>query len=141
MADTISDKVRSRPIAISLSPLQKASSRLTLVLWPAITIERLTTGDFITPSVFRVNASELRGGLIERPGDCARSSAAMQIASATEAVLAPSPARSFTLRRLKRSPTRTHSQRKVGIKMWSQGGKRRRFRAFKNLRKTTHLHS
>jgi hypothetical protein len=29
-------------------PFQKASSRLTLVLWPATTIERLTTGDFMT---------------------------------------------------------------------------------------------
>src|SRR5260370_30340817 len=132
MADTISDKVRSRPIAISLSPLQKASSRLTLVLWPAITIERLTTGDFITPSVFRVNASELRGGLIERPGDCARSSAAVQIASATEAVLAPSPARSFTLRRLKRSPNRPPSDRKGGIKLSSQRGKPRSFRPYEH---------
>src|SRR5258708_28922069 len=59
MAATISDKVRSRPVAISLSPFQKASSRLTLVLWPAMTIERLTTGDFITPSVFR--SRKLRG--------------------------------------------------------------------------------
>jgi hypothetical protein len=42
-----------------LSPFQKASSRLTLVLWPAMMIERLTTGDFITPSL-RVN-SELQG--------------------------------------------------------------------------------
>src|SRR5216683_4454192 len=62
MVATISDKVRSRPIAISLSPFQKASSRLTLVLWPAITIERLTTGDFITPSVFRVNVKQTQGG-------------------------------------------------------------------------------
>jgi hypothetical protein len=29
-------------------PFQKASSRLTLVLWPATTMERFTTGDFIT---------------------------------------------------------------------------------------------
>ena len=28
-------------------PFQNASSRLTLVLWPATTIERLTTGDFM----------------------------------------------------------------------------------------------
>ena len=30
-----------------LSPFQNSSSRLTLVLWPARTIERLTTGDFM----------------------------------------------------------------------------------------------
>src|ERR1700730_2896483 len=67
MADTISDKVRSRPDAISFSPFQNASSRLTLVLWPAITIERLTTGDFITPSVFRVNVGRTQGGFVELP--------------------------------------------------------------------------
>src|ERR1700693_1300738 len=61
MVATISDKVRARPAAISFSPYQKASSRLTLVLWPAITIERLTTGDFITPSVFRVNVGRTQG--------------------------------------------------------------------------------
>src|SRR4029077_3165168 len=33
---------------ISFMPFQNASSRLTLVLWPATTIERLTTGDFMT---------------------------------------------------------------------------------------------
>src|SRR6516164_8875975 len=42
----MSDKVRWRPSAISLSPVQNASSRLTLVLWRARTIECLTTGDF-----------------------------------------------------------------------------------------------
>src|SRR5262245_225467 len=47
IAATRSDKVMPRPTAISLSPFQNASSRLTLVLCPAITIERLTTGDFI----------------------------------------------------------------------------------------------
>jgi hypothetical protein len=36
---------RWRPI--SFRPSQNASSRLTLVLWPATTIERLSTGDFI----------------------------------------------------------------------------------------------
>jgi len=41
-----------RAIAMSFSPFQNASSRLTLVLWPAITIERLTTGDFIPISRF-----------------------------------------------------------------------------------------
>ena len=43
---TRSDKVVSRLLAISLRPFQNASSRLTLVLWPAIMIERLTTEDF-----------------------------------------------------------------------------------------------
>jgi hypothetical protein len=38
------------PAAISFSPFQNASSRLTLVLWPARTIERLTTGDFMKTS-------------------------------------------------------------------------------------------
>src|SRR5262245_41133415 len=47
IAATRSDNVMSRPLAISLSPFQNASSRLTLVLWPAMTMERLTTGDFI----------------------------------------------------------------------------------------------
>jgi hypothetical protein len=56
MAATNSDNVRPRPIAISLSPLQNASSRLTLVLWPATTIERLATGDFITSSELSVNS-------------------------------------------------------------------------------------
>src|SRR5580700_4830754 len=47
IAATMSDKVRSRLAAISFNPVQNASSKLTLVLCPAITIERLTTGDFI----------------------------------------------------------------------------------------------
>src|ERR1700692_4620549 len=47
MAATRSDSVIPRAIAISFRPAQNASSRLTLVLWPAITIERFTTGDFI----------------------------------------------------------------------------------------------
>src|SRR5712672_732725 len=50
MAATISDKVMSRSDAISLSPLQNASSRLTLVLSPAMTIARLVTIDFTSPS-------------------------------------------------------------------------------------------
>ena len=41
------DKVTSRFPAISFRPLQNSSSRLTLVLWPARTIERFTTGDFM----------------------------------------------------------------------------------------------
>src|SRR5215470_11801945 len=36
-----------RDCAISLSAFQNASSRLTLVQWPAIRIERLITGDCI----------------------------------------------------------------------------------------------
>src|SRR5215468_3309781 len=44
---TRSDNVMSRPPAISLRTFQKGSSRLTLVLCPAMTMERLTTGDFI----------------------------------------------------------------------------------------------
>src|SRR5665213_4586266 len=47
MVATKSDSVISRAIAISFKPFQNASSRLTLVLWPAMTIERLITGDFI----------------------------------------------------------------------------------------------
>src|SRR5947207_13452390 len=47
MVATRSDKVMPRVDAISLSPRQNASSRLTLVLCPAITMDRLTTGDFI----------------------------------------------------------------------------------------------
>src|SRR5262245_6027395 len=52
----------SRPLAISLSPLQNASSRLTLVLWPAMTMERLTTGDFIARLPFRFGGARARGG-------------------------------------------------------------------------------
>src|SRR6266566_9791353 len=44
---TKSDKFFCRLPAISFRPVQNASSRLTLVLWPATTTERLTTGDFI----------------------------------------------------------------------------------------------
>src|ERR1043166_490667 len=44
---TSSESVRLRDVAISFSPVQNASSRLTLVLCPVMTIERLTTGDFI----------------------------------------------------------------------------------------------
>ena len=36
----------SRPAAISFNPFQNASSRLTLVLWPAMTIECLKIADF-----------------------------------------------------------------------------------------------
>src|SRR5262249_34461761 len=51
------------PFAISFSPFQNASSRLTLVLWPAITIERLTTGDFIDGPLFRPGADRGRSRL------------------------------------------------------------------------------
>ena len=47
MVETSSVKVVSRPSAISRKPFQNSSSRLTLVLWPARTIERLATVDFI----------------------------------------------------------------------------------------------
>jgi hypothetical protein len=43
IAATRSDKVMSRLLAISFSPCQNASSRLTLVLWPAMRMERLMT--------------------------------------------------------------------------------------------------
>src|SRR5213593_2861889 len=63
MDATRSDRVTSLPFAISFSPFQNASSRLTLVLWPAITIERLTTGDFIAGPLFRPDADQGRGRL------------------------------------------------------------------------------
>src|SRR6266542_6329070 len=47
IAATSPDKVVRRLLAISFSPDQNASSRLTLVLWPATTMERLTTSDFM----------------------------------------------------------------------------------------------
>src|SRR6266540_4337403 len=47
IAATSSDNVRCRPSAISLNAFQNASSRLALVLWPATTMERLTTEDLI----------------------------------------------------------------------------------------------
>jgi len=50
---TNSDSVMLRDAAISFRPLQNASSRLTLVLCPAMTIDRLTTGDFIDRPRFR----------------------------------------------------------------------------------------
>src|SRR5580693_3681025 len=59
---TRSDNVVRRPTAISLSPRQKASSRLTLVLCPAITIERLITGDFITRLPFQSGAARAPSG-------------------------------------------------------------------------------
>jgi hypothetical protein len=44
---TVFDSVACWAIAISFRPLQNASSRLTLVLCPAITTERLTIEDFM----------------------------------------------------------------------------------------------
>src|SRR5437764_11806369 len=49
---TSSDSVTLRVPAISLRQVQNASSRLTLVLCPAMTIERLTTGDFMARLLF-----------------------------------------------------------------------------------------
>src|SRR5262245_65084544 len=63
MDATKSDRVTSLPFAISFSPFQNASSRLTLVLWPAITIERFTTGDFIDGPLFRPGADRGRARL------------------------------------------------------------------------------
>jgi hypothetical protein len=48
IAQTKSDKVVCRPVAIFFSAPQNSSSRLTLVLWPARTTDLLITSDFIT---------------------------------------------------------------------------------------------
>src|SRR5437016_8832505 len=74
IAATSSDKVMLRALAISLSPFQNASSRLTLVLWPAMTMERLTTGDFILRLPCRPGADRDPGGPSCRAQhqDCAR---------------------------------------------------------------------
>ena len=58
---------RSRSSAISFRPFQNASSRLTLVLWPAITMERLITGDFIDGLLFRFDADREFGGPCHGP--------------------------------------------------------------------------
>ena len=73
IAATSSDNVMSRRPAISFNPFQNASSRLTLVLWPAITMERLITGDFIARLPCRPGADRDRDGLWRRarPQDCA----------------------------------------------------------------------
>src|SRR6266566_9480363 len=47
ISPTSSDSVTPRAAEISFIPVQNASSRLTLVLWPSTTIERFTTGDFM----------------------------------------------------------------------------------------------
>src|ERR1700749_3153307 len=49
MPPTNSDSVCRLVLAISFRPSQNASSRLTLVLCPASTIERFTTVDFMAP--------------------------------------------------------------------------------------------
>src|SRR5581483_1536358 len=74
MAATRSDKVMSRLPAISFNPFQNASSRLTLVLCPAITMDRFTTGDFIDRLPFPRGAGRDRGGPWCRAPyrDCAR---------------------------------------------------------------------
>src|SRR5436309_12813176 len=46
---------RSR--AISFNPFPNASARLTLLLWPATTIERLKTSDFMKTPPFVVNST------------------------------------------------------------------------------------
>jgi hypothetical protein len=75
MMVTKSDTVASCPPALSLNPFQNASSRLTLVLRPATTIDRFTIGDFMAcapreldVTVFRSDGSD---GLILLPGCCA----------------------------------------------------------------------
>ena len=47
MLPTSSDNIALRSPAIFFSAIQSSSSRLTLVLWPASTIESLTTSDFM----------------------------------------------------------------------------------------------
>src|SRR4249920_3770060 len=68
MVSTSVDKVTSRLPAISFSPLQNSSSRLTLVLWPARTIERLTTGDFMKTPPFVVDMRHTTGKLVRHCG-------------------------------------------------------------------------
>src|SRR5256885_17213509 len=60
IAATKSDNVMWRSPPISFRLFQNASSRLTLVLWPPTTIERLTTADFIehTPICRKFATSE-----------------------------------------------------------------------------------
>src|SRR5262249_17649349 len=45
---TSSDSVAPRCLAISFRAVQNGSSRLMLVLWPPMTIDRLVVGDFMT---------------------------------------------------------------------------------------------
>src|SRR5690349_13231389 len=62
MDETRSDRVTLRSSAMSLRLVQNASSRLTLVLCPAMTMERLITGDFIDGLLFRFDADREFGG-------------------------------------------------------------------------------
>src|SRR5438309_2436449 len=62
MDETRSDRVTLRSSAISLRLVQNASSRLTLVLCPAMTMERLTTGDFIGSLPFGPVLVEIAAG-------------------------------------------------------------------------------
>src|SRR5262245_2696370 len=78
MVATKSDSVSSRSPAICLRPCQKASSRLTLVLCPAMTIDLFTTGDFIPDLPHRGGDLRYVGGLSLSgwPRRCARLSSA-----------------------------------------------------------------
>src|SRR5215831_6574521 len=58
IAATKSDNVMWRSPPISFRLFQNASSRLTLVLWPRTTIERLATGDFIKTHLPSVRNSQ-----------------------------------------------------------------------------------
>src|ERR1700710_1709619 len=91
IVETRSDKVTSRVPAISFKPFQKASSRLTLVLGPAMTIERLTTGDFIAPPAFTPPSSRIGGELDRRAGkrNNTRLSGTHAIRTAPEPAFAP----------------------------------------------------
>src|SRR2546430_2558901 len=73
MMVTKSDKVASRPLAISLNPFQNASSRLTLVLWPERTIDRFLIVDFMAclppvkpPSILGIFRHNCDGQLLSR---------------------------------------------------------------------------
>jgi len=73
---TSSDKWRLRPPAISFSPFQNASSRLTLVLWPAMTMGALERqAIFILSSPVRPGADQDPGWdfrVARKHRDCAR---------------------------------------------------------------------
>src|SRR5712691_2140429 len=78
---TRSDKVMSRPPAISFNPCQTSASRLTLVLWPATTIERLTTGDFIAVAKFMRHPHLLQLGDMGTENSCLTVAVKKQIRS------------------------------------------------------------
>src|SRR6516165_3109499 len=69
-----SAKLCRRSCAISFNAVQNASSTLTLVLWPAITIERLITGDFILR--FRLRPDQVSAA---RPGHALRPHQAIKL--------------------------------------------------------------